>query len=234
MAITPQVSASLAPRISRAVIAGGGLSTDRSCQHAPGVNQYDHHADHDEHRGTAVGAERPTRPIPYPLTPSPEFQAAIANGSRTTTGEPGPNYWQQWTDYQLQVKLIPETKRIEGRARIVHHNRAPTPLPGLAFHLHQNVHAEGAIRNSTVEVTGGVELSRITMAGVELAENVARLGLATEKVEALAREKALKGIWAHPLEWKYIVEAGLTEEAEISGYKAMVERKEKASKLKAK
>ena len=35
-------------------------------------------------------------------------------------------------------------------------------------------------------------------------------------------------------EGKYIVEAGLTEEAEISGYKAMVERKEKASKLKAK
>ena len=89
--------------------------------------------------------ERPTRPIPYPLTPSLEFQAAIANGSRTTTGEPGPNYWQQWTDYQLYVKLIPETKRIEGRARIVHHNRAPTPLQGLGFHLHQNVHAEGAI-----------------------------------------------------------------------------------------
>ncbi|MCH8145112.1 MAG: M1 family metallopeptidase [Gemmatimonadetes bacterium] len=118
-------------------------------------------------------AERPTRPIPYPLTPSPEFQAAIANGSRTTTGEPGPNYWQQWTDYQLHVKLIPETKRIEGRAHIVHHNRAPTPLPGLGFHLHQNVHAEGAIRNRTVEVTGGVELSRIAVAGVELTENVA-------------------------------------------------------------
>ncbi|MCH8939321.1 MAG: M1 family metallopeptidase, partial [Gemmatimonadetes bacterium] len=117
-------------------------------------------------------AEQPTRPIPYPLTPSPEFQAAIANGSRTTTGEPGPNYWQQWTDYQLYVKLIPETKRIEGRARIVHHNRATTPLAGLGFHLHQNVHAEGAIRNRTVEVTGGVELSRIAVAGVELAENV--------------------------------------------------------------
>lgn len=118
-------------------------------------------------------AERPTRPIPYPLIPSPEFQAAIANGSRTTTGEPGPNYWQQWTDYQLHVKLIPETKRIEGRARIVHHNRATTPLPGLGFHLYQNVHAEGAIRNRTAEVTGGVELSRIAVAGVELAENIA-------------------------------------------------------------
>lgn len=116
-------------------------------------------------------SQRSPRPIPYPVTPSPEFQAAVANGTRTVTGAPGPNYWQQWTDYRLYAKLVPDGKRIEGRAHIVYHNRSPVSLPGLALHLHQNVHAEGAVRNRPVEVTGGVELSRVAAGGVELVED---------------------------------------------------------------
>lgn len=74
----------------------------------------------------------------------------------------------------------------------------------------------------------------VVVVPLEIAEEVAKRGLAVEKIEKLCREKALEGIWAHPIEWKYIVEAGLTKEAEISGYKAFVERKEKALKTRKK
>ena len=110
------------------------------------------------------------RPIPYPLSPTLDFQRAIDNSTRSTTGEPGANYWQQWTDYQLTAKLFPEQKRVEGSAHIVHHNRSPLVLPALALQLHQNVHAPGAIRNRVVEVTGGVKLARISVGGVPIAE----------------------------------------------------------------
>ncbi len=110
-----------------------------------------------------------SRPIPYPVVPPAQFQRAIENGTRTTTGEPGPSYWQQWTDYTLTARLLPEEKRLEGTARIVYHNRSPDSLPGVALHLFQNLHAEGAMRNEPAEVTGGVELKRVVAAGEELA-----------------------------------------------------------------
>ena len=56
------------------------------------------------------------RPIPYPVVPSLEFQLAIENGTRTETGEPGPAYWQQWTDYELSATLDPDEKRVTGSA----------------------------------------------------------------------------------------------------------------------
>ena len=90
------------------------------------------------------------RPIPYPVVPSLEFQLAIENGTRTETGEPGPAYWQQWTDYELSATLDPDEKRVMGSARITHFNRFTLPLPVVALHLHQNVHAVGAVRNTPV------------------------------------------------------------------------------------
>jgi hypothetical protein len=92
------------------------------------------------------------------------------------TGVPGPNYWQQWTDYTLTARLLPEEKRIEGTARIVYHNRSPNELPIVVLHLIQNVHAEGVLRNRNAEVTGGVELKRVAVAGEDLAESERSVG----------------------------------------------------------
>ncbi len=109
------------------------------------------------------------RPIPYPVIPTPQFVRAVERGTRTDRGVPGPNYWQQWTDYRLEARLVPEEKRLEGRARITYHNRSPDPLPFVALHLFQNLHAEGAVRNEAVETTGGVDLERVVAGGIRLA-----------------------------------------------------------------
>jgi hypothetical protein len=110
------------------------------------------------------------RPVPYPVVPPADFQAAVEIGTRTLTGEPGPNYWQQWTDYTLNAKLVPDEKRLDGRAHIVYHNRSPYPLPGLALQLFQNLHAPGAVRNRPAEVTDGVLLQRVVVSGEQLNE----------------------------------------------------------------
>lgn len=103
-----------------------------------------------------------TRPIPYPVVPPVEFQRAVRRGTRTTTGIPGARYWQQWTDYTLRAVLDPVRKRVDGEARIVYHNRSPDTLPQLVLQLAQNLHATGAVRNEPSEVTGGIELRRVT------------------------------------------------------------------------
>ncbi|KPK80239.1 MAG: peptidase, partial [Gemmatimonas sp. SM23_52] len=113
-------------------------------------------------------AQSPDRPIPYPVVPSPQFRLAIENGTRTTTGVPGPNYWQQWTDYSLRARLLPDEKRLEGSGRIVYHNRSPDPLAFVVLQLPLNLHSEGAARQRSVEISGGIELKRIAVAGEEL------------------------------------------------------------------
>ncbi len=109
-----------------------------------------------------------SRPIPYPVDISRGFQQALGNGTRSPTGEPGPNYWQQWTDYTITARLDAAGKRIDGTVRIVYHNRSPQSLSRLALQLLQNVHSEGAVRNRRAAVTGGMEIKRLRAMGQEL------------------------------------------------------------------
>ncbi len=117
-----------------------------------------------------AGQDAPRRPIPYPVTVDRAFERALEAGTRSTTGAPGPNYWQQWTNYTIKASLDPEAKRIDGTVRMVYHNRSPRALPFLVLQLLQNVHAEGAVRNRPAEVTGGMELKRVVANGEELTE----------------------------------------------------------------
>ena len=110
------------------------------------------------------------RPLPYPVTPTLEFQRALRRGTRTTTGEPGLHYWQQWTDYTLAATLDPEAKRVTGRATIVYYNRSPDVLPAVFVQLDQNFNAPGAVRLREAEVTGGFELRRVVAGGQTLQE----------------------------------------------------------------
>jgi len=110
------------------------------------------------------------RPIPYPATPSPDFQQAVGRGTRTTTGEPGLQYWQQWTDYTLFASLDPAAKRVTGRAQIRYHNRSPYALNVVFLQLPQNLHAQGAVRLEEQEVTGGMQLSRVVVSGQSLSQ----------------------------------------------------------------
>ncbi|MDH3476669.1 MAG: M1 family peptidase, partial [Gemmatimonadota bacterium] len=117
-----------------------------------------------------AGQTAPRRPVPYPVTVDRSFERALESGTRSTTGAPGPKYWQQWTDYTITASLDPEAKRIDGTVRMVYHNRSPRALPFLVIQLLQNVHAEGAVRNRPTEVTGGMELKRVVANGTELTE----------------------------------------------------------------
>ena len=119
--------------------------------------------------GSLFAQSQPARrPIPYPVVPPASFQQAVAQGTRTMSGEPGPAYWQQWTDYTLRARLIPEEKLLAGSAKLVYHNRSPGPLPFVALQLLQNLHAPGAQRNEQQEVTGGIQLGRVAVAGQSL------------------------------------------------------------------
>ena len=120
---------------------------------------------------TQASFSQAQRPLPHPLQIPVGYRQAVANGTRSASGAPGPRYWQQWAEYDLDAKLDPAAHRLDGTANIVYHNNSPDTLTSLWVHLYQNLHTKGAVRSEEVEVTGGVELSRVAVDGVELAES---------------------------------------------------------------
>ena len=61
-----------------------------------------------------------------------------ANDYRTAGGEPGHEYWQQKVDYDIDVRLIEDRRRIEARERIRYTNNSPDTLRFLWLQLDQN------------------------------------------------------------------------------------------------
>ena len=82
----------------------------------------------------------PARPVPNPVVPPLGFRRALDRGTRTTTGVPGPRYWQQHARYTIAVRLDAEARRLDGTTRIVYLNNSPDTLNGIYLQLLQNYH----------------------------------------------------------------------------------------------
>ena len=60
------------------------------------------------------------------------------NVYRNAAGEPGHQYWQQKVDYDIDVKLLEDKRRIEASETITYHNNSPDTLKYLWIQLDQN------------------------------------------------------------------------------------------------
>ena len=82
-----------------------------------------------------------------------------ANSFRTASGAPGPYYWQQQADYEIQVELDDEQQRIIGSETITYKNQSPDPLYYLWLQLDANIFAPDSDANMTVRAPS---LSRVS------------------------------------------------------------------------
>ncbi len=60
------------------------------------------------------------------------------NAYRTASGAPGHEYWQQQVDYEIDVRLDEEQRRLIGQERITYHNNSPDTLTYLWVQIDQN------------------------------------------------------------------------------------------------
>ncbi|WP_022836707.1 M1 family metallopeptidase [Salisaeta longa] len=115
-----------------------------------------------------VSPDTGAAPAVRPPVPAPGFREAVAAGTRTTTGRPGPNYWQQRAAYDLTARLYPSEHRLDGTARITYTNNAPDTLNTLLLELTLNHHKAGVVRNEPAARTGGVQLHSVAVNGQRL------------------------------------------------------------------
>ncbi|MGB7347402.1 MAG: M1 family metallopeptidase [Pirellulaceae bacterium] len=58
---------------------------------------------------------------------------------RLASGAPGPQYWQQRADYQINVTLDDQNQRLSGTSRITYRNQSPHTLRYIWIQLDQNI-----------------------------------------------------------------------------------------------
>jgi len=130
-----------------------------------------------------AGTASTARPLPGPLYETPEFSRAVANGTRTRTGAPGPRNWVQHARYSIDASLDPAALRVRGRETVTYLNHSSDTLRRVAVYLRQNVFAPGSPRRESVPITGGVSLARVVADGQPLSS---RTGIAPGDAPAQA------------------------------------------------
>ena len=77
------------------------------------------------------------------------------NRERRATGAPGPDYWQQDVDYDIDIRLDEDEKHLYGSETVTYTNNAPDPLDFLWFQLDQNRFRPDSIAVMTETVGDG-------------------------------------------------------------------------------
>ncbi|MEM6376916.1 MAG: M1 family metallopeptidase [Bacteroidota bacterium] len=66
------------------------------------------------------------------------------NEYRSMDGAPGPKYWQNRADYDINASLDTEKQRLDGKETITYYNQSPNTLRYLWLQLDENQHEKGA------------------------------------------------------------------------------------------
>jgi hypothetical protein len=92
------------------------------------------------------------------------FKNALKNQTRSITGEPGANYWQNRVDYKIKASFNVEERMISGTELINYMNNSPDTLKQLYFDLIQDLFKKGSARDwdlGAVDIHDGVKIKRL-------------------------------------------------------------------------
>lgn len=102
--------------------------------------------------------------LPFPRN----FEMAYEKGYRQQNGAPGPNYWQNRADYNIEVELEPKKHLVKGSETVTYFNNSPDSLRMIRIKLQHDLYKKGGLRASDIEpedVTDGVNIERILING---------------------------------------------------------------------
>jgi hypothetical protein len=112
------------------------------------------------------------------------IKKAYAQGTRSQDGRPGDRYWQNRSDYKINVELDTKEKSVRGNAKIKYYNQSPDSLKTLMVRLYQDIFKKGMMRDfplDTADIHNGTAISYLTVDGDTLSmiksdKQILRLG----------------------------------------------------------
>jgi hypothetical protein len=97
------------------------------------------------------------------------IRRAFAAGTRDSTGRPGRNYWQLWTDYKISARLDSSTSVVSGHESVTFRNNSDSAMRSVVLRLDQNIFRPEAPRVSEMDaVTDGMSITRLVVNGQTL------------------------------------------------------------------
>jgi len=96
-------------------------------------------------------------------------QQAYKKGTRSLDGAPGPNYWQNSSDYTIDVEFIPSERKLIGRQKIIYSNNSNDVLDRIILRVYQDLFKKGSPRDfqvNSADVHDGVVLKKLFIEGI--------------------------------------------------------------------
>ena len=104
-----------------------------------------------------IPESKPNQPISkydYYDAFAPFFYSKNATNTRSASGQPGPEYWQNRADYQLSAKLDASKNEITGTDILTYTNNSPDSLSFLWMLLDQNLFQSDSRGNAVIPING--------------------------------------------------------------------------------
>lgn len=129
---------------------------------------------------------------------------------RAANGRPGPEYWQQRVDYDIEATLDPATSTITGSETITYANRSPDTLRYVWVQLDQNLFAPGSQGAQTfprggrfggAAFEGGYTVSRVAGPGGPLEHRISDTQMRVD----LAAPLPPGGSTTLEIDWSFVV-----------------------------
>ncbi|HEY9114795.1 MAG TPA: M1 family metallopeptidase [Bacteroidales bacterium] len=76
-----------------------------------------------------------------------EIREAYREGTRSLSGKPGPNYWQNYSRYEIEATLDTEKSELTGYEKITYYNNSPDSLVTIVLRLYQDLFKKGNSRD---------------------------------------------------------------------------------------
>lgn len=96
---------------------------------------------------------------------------AYKKGTRSFDGSPGPDYWQNSSDYTIKAKFIPSERKLIGWEKIIYNNNSPDTLNRVILRVYQDLFKKGSPRDFQVnaaDVHDGVVLKKLFIDGIKI------------------------------------------------------------------
>ena len=102
-----------------------------------------------------------------------DIKPLYENDTRSMDGKPGPNYWQNHSNYKIEVEVVPEKRLIKGIAKITYFNDSPDTLNQMVIRLYPDIFKKGQIRDFNLDpadINDGMRITRLKIDEQELNE----------------------------------------------------------------
>lgn len=100
-----------------------------------------------------------------------EIYKSVNNGVRNNNGRPGSNYWQNSSDYKIDVKVDSYTKILSGKEDITYSNNSPDELDRIIFRTYQDYSIPGKSRDWEINDSSfseGMKISALIINGEKI------------------------------------------------------------------